>query len=87
MPILRQIAQIKEKDVKKNQGHYSTTMRCKVLLPFPNIEAVLRLLLRLMGINCSGRRRLRHIKNELWTTVLQEKLSVLSFKRIGNYKS
>ena len=56
---------------------------------FPNVETALRIYLSLMITNCSGERsfsRLKHIKNELRTTMLQGKLSALSIMCIESDK-
>lgn len=60
---------------------YQIIRKEKVDIVFPNVETILRLFLSLMVTNCSGERsfsRLKLIKNELRTTMLQEKLSALS---------
>lgn len=48
---------------------------------FPNVEVAIRIFLCLMVTNCSGERsfsQLKRIKNELRTTMLQERLTNLS---------
>lgn len=52
---------------------------------FPNIEIALRIFLSMMVTNCSGERsfsKLKIIKNELRTRMLQERLSSLSLMSI-----
>lgn len=64
-----------------HQDLYQIIFKDKLNLAFPNVEATLRLFLSLMVTNCSGERsfsRLKRLKNELRTTMLQQKLSDLA---------
>jgi hypothetical protein len=57
-------------------------------LAFPNVETILWLF-SLIVTDCSGESSfslLKHIKNELWTTMSQEKLSALSIMCIKSDK-
>lgn len=52
---------------------------------FPNVEIALRIFLSMMVTNCSGERsfsKLKLIKNELRSTMLQERLTSLSLMSI-----
>lgn len=52
---------------------------------FPNVEIALRIFLSMMVTNCSGERsfsKLKRIKNELRTTMIQERLTCLSLMSI-----
>lgn len=52
---------------------------------FPNVEIALRIFLSMMVTNCSGERsfsKLKRIKNELRSTMLQERLTSLSLMSI-----
>ncbi|KYN30170.1 hypothetical protein ALC57_00366 [Trachymyrmex cornetzi] len=63
------------------QDLYQIIFKDKLNLAFSNVEATLRLFLSLMVTNCSGERLfsgLKRLKNELRTTMLQEKLSDLA---------
>jgi hypothetical protein len=54
----------------------------KILLGFPNVEAILRLILSLIAKNCLGERsfsRLKHAKNKLRVVVMQQKLRFCPF--------
>ena len=71
------------------QDIYQIIHKDKVSIVFPNVETALRIYLSLMITNCSGERsfsRLKHIKNELRTTMLQGKLSALSIMYIESDK-
>ena len=62
-----------------HQDIYQIMQKDKVYTVFPNVETALRIYLSIMITNCSGERsssRLKHIKNELRTTLLQGKLFV-----------
>ena len=53
-----------------------------------NVDIVLRIYLCMMTSNCSGERsfsRLKRIKNELRSTMGQDRLSMLSLMSIENY--
>ena len=53
----------------------------KIRTAFPNVEAIFRLFLSLISINCLGEKsfsRLKRIKNKLRFTTSQERLSALS---------
>lgn len=61
----------------------------KIQTAFPNVEAILRLFLCLMVTNCSGERsfsKLKRIKNELRSTMSQDRLSALSILSIESDK-
>lgn len=60
-----------------------------VKLAFPNVDLILWLFWGLMILNCSGESsfsQLKRTKNELWTSMSQEKLFVLSNVCIENDK-
>ena len=68
---------------------YQIICKEKIHTAFPNVEAILRLFLSLMVTNCSGERsfsRLKRIKNELRSTMSDERLSALSILRIESDK-
>ena len=64
-----------------HQDMYDEIFQTGIQGVFPNVEIVLRMFLTIMPTNCSGERsfsQLKRIKNELRTTMLQERLSSLS---------
>ena len=68
---------------------YQIICKEKIHTAFPNVEAILRLFLSLMITNCSGERsfsRLKRIKNELRSTMSQERLTALSLLSIESDK-
>ena len=68
---------------------YQIMCKEKIHIAFPNVEAILRLFLSLMVTNCSEERsfsRLKSIKNELRSTMSQERLSALSILCIESDK-
>jgi hypothetical protein len=73
---------IKENYTDKAKGHlnhqdlYLVIIKKKrILLASPNVETLLDLFLSVIVMNCSGE-KLKHIKNEQWKTILQEKHNV-----------
>ena len=63
------------------QDMYHIIKKHRIAMAFPNVETVLKLFLSLPVTNCSGERsfsKLKHIKNEIGTTMGQERLSSLS---------
>jgi hypothetical protein len=67
------------------QRMYTLLKRSGVEASFPNVEVALRIYLSLMVTNCSGERSfsvLKRIKNELCSTMLQERLCGLSLMAI-----
>ena len=77
---------------RKHMSHselYQIIVKDRVMQVFPNVETTLRMFLSLMVTNCSGERsfsQLKRIKNELRTTMTQEKLQTLSILCIENDK-
>ena len=71
-----------EQSISLSHGDlYEIMCKEKIHTAFPNVEAILRLFLRLMVTNCSEERsfsRLKSIKNKLRSTMSQERLSALS---------
>ena len=68
---------------------YQIICKEKIHTAFPNVEAILRLFLSLIVTNCLGERsflRLKRIKNELRSTMSQERLSALSILCIESDK-
>ena len=68
---------------------YQIIYKEKIHTTFPNVKAILRLFLSLMVTNCSGERsfsRLKTNKNELRSTMSQERLSTLSILCIESNK-
>jgi hypothetical protein len=67
--------------VMTHQQLYSIIVEEGIQAAFPTIEVILRLFLSLMVTNCSGERSFSHlkrIKNELRSTMTQERLTSLS---------
>jgi hypothetical protein len=78
MHIVRKITCIKAKDILTTK-----TLQGAVLFAFPDVETILRLFLSLAVTDCSGERsfsRLKHVKNELQTSILQDKASAVYIK-------
>lgn len=72
-----------------HQDLYTVIFEDKVQSAFPNVESVLRLFLSLMVTNCSGERsfsQLKRIKNQLRSSLSQEKLTSLSVMCIESDK-
>ena len=68
---------------------YQIICKEKICTAFLNVEAISKLFLSLMVTNCSGERsfsRLKSIKNELRSTMSQERLSALSILCIESDK-
>lgn len=66
-------------------GIYHLLKENKIEDTFPNVEIALRIFLSMMVTNCSGERsfsKLKRIKNELRSTMLQERLNSLSLMSI-----
>lgn len=64
---------------------YQLLKENKIEDTFPNVEIALRIFLSMMVTNCSGERsfsKLKRIKNELRSTMLQERLTSLSLMSI-----
>lgn len=64
---------------------YNLLKENKIEDTFPNVEIALRIFLSMMVTNCSGERsfsKLKRIKNELRSTMLQERLNSLSLMSI-----
>ena len=64
-----------------HQDLYDIIMKDGIKSAFPNVEVVLRMFLSLMVTNCTGERsfsQLKRIKNELRSTMKQDRLSSLS---------
>ena len=73
------------KDEHSFTEFYSTLKRDHLESTFPNIEISLRIFLSMMVSNCTGERsfsKLKLIKNELRSTMLQERLNCLSLMSI-----
>ncbi|XP_065662680.1 uncharacterized protein LOC136085314 [Hydra vulgaris] len=73
------------KDEHSFTKFYSTLKRDHLESTFPNIEISLRIFLSMMVSNCTGERsfsKLKLIKNELRSTMLQERLNCLSLMSI-----
>lgn len=73
------------KDTNSISAIYRLLKENKMDETFPNIEIALRIFLSMMVTNCSGERsfsKLKIIKNELRTRMLQERLSSLSLMSI-----
>nr|XP_042894988.1 zinc finger MYM-type protein 1-like [Parasteatoda tepidariorum]XP_042895119.1 zinc finger MYM-type protein 1-like [Parasteatoda tepidariorum]XP_042899228.1 zinc finger MYM-type protein 1-like [Parasteatoda tepidariorum]XP_042901855.1 zinc finger MYM-type protein 1-like [Parasteatoda tepidariorum]XP_042906919.1 zinc finger MYM-type protein 1-like [Parasteatoda tepidariorum]XP_042909334.1 zinc finger MYM-type protein 1-like [Parasteatoda tepidariorum] len=67
------------------QEVYNLLKQNKIEDTFPNVEIALRIFLSMMVTNCSGERsfsKLKRIKNELRSTMLQERLNSLSLMSI-----
>ncbi|GBP10656.1 hypothetical protein EVAR_6226_1 [Eumeta japonica] len=67
------------------QEVYNLLKQNKIEDTFPNVEIALRIFLSMMVTNCSGERsfsKLKRIKNELRSTMLQERLTSLSLMSI-----
>ena len=77
---------------RKHMSHselYQIIVKDMEMQVFPNVETTLRMFLSLMVTNCSGERsfsQLKRIKNELRTTMTQEKLQAPSILCIENDK-
>lgn len=78
-------------DQSENEGTnsileiYHLLKENKIEDTFPNVEIALRIFLSMMVTNCSGERsfsKLKRIKNELRSTMLQERLNSLSLMSI-----
>ncbi|XP_065650374.1 zinc finger MYM-type protein 1-like [Hydra vulgaris] len=73
------------KDEHSFTEFYSTLKRDHLESTFPNIEISLRIFLSMMVSNCTGERsfsKVKLIKNELRSTMLQERLNCLSLMSI-----
>ncbi|XP_065645536.1 zinc finger MYM-type protein 1-like [Hydra vulgaris] len=73
------------KDEHSFTEFYSTLKRDHLKSTFPNIEISLRIFLSMMVSNCTGERsfsKVKLIKNELRSTMLQERLNCLSLMSI-----
>lgn len=78
-------------EIKKQTGHIDISLLYDILrtgkleATFPNVSVSLRIFLSLMITNCSGERsfsKLGRIKNELRSTMLQDRLNSLSLMSI-----
>lgn len=70
-----------ENTTYSHQDLYDIIINDGIKSAFPNVEVVLRMFLTLMVTNCSGERsfsQLKRIKNELRSTMNQDRLSSLS---------
>ena len=78
-----------EKSHMSHTDLYQIIYKENIQMAFPNVEAILRLFLTLMVTNCSGERSfssLKRIKNELRSSMSQERLSALSILCIESDK-
>jgi len=78
-----------EKSHLSHTDFYQIIYKENIQMAFPNVEAILRLFLTLMVTNCSGERSfssLKRIKNELRSSMSQERLSALSILCIESDK-
>ena len=72
-----------------HQDMYQIIFNDHVQSTFPNVESILRMFLSMMIANCSGERsfsQLKRIKNELRTTMTEDKLCSLSLMCIESDK-
>ena len=78
-------AQLRDKNASKEINMYNLLIEQDFVSTLPNIEVALRLYLCLMVSNCSGERtfsQLKRIKNELRSTMGQNRLNCLSLMSI-----